>query len=277
MAGPEAEGTTTMASHPVTTPATQAAATTQATATTPATATTQTVACTTTRAQRVTKSLLGYGPLAGIVFEGSVLIQGLTRHGFSLTRDDASLLANGPLGWIQVTTFLLAGAMTIAAAVGLSRAAAAAAAKAATKAKTATKAKAATKAGRWAARLIAVYGAGLMAAGVFRADPADGFGPGAPLGKAVHVSWHGDGHLVAASIGFIALIAACFAIARSFSRAGQRGLAIYSRVTGIAFLAAFAGVTTGSNSPAIVVPFYAAVLAVFAWIAVVSIHHYRNV
>src|SRR5580698_4627520 len=107
MAGPEAEGTTTMASHPVTTPATQAAATTQATA-----PPTQTDVCTTTRAQRVTKSLLGYGPLAGIVFEGSILIQGLTRHGFSLTRDDASLLANGPLGWIQVTTFLLAGAMT---------------------------------------------------------------------------------------------------------------------------------------------------------------------
>ena len=260
MAGPEAEGTTTMASHPVTTATTQ-------------TPTTQTAACTTTRAQRVTKSLLGYGPLAGIVFEGSILIQSLTRNGFSLARDDASLLANGPLGWIQVTTFLLAGAMTIAAAVGLSRATAA------TKAATAVagKAKAATKAGRWAARLIAVYGAGLMAAGVFRADPADGFGPGAPLGKAVHVSWHGDAHLVAAGIGFIALIAACFAIARSFSRAGQRGLAIYSRVTGIAFLAAFAGVTTGSNSPAIVVPFYAAVLAVFAWIAVVSVHHYRNV
>ena len=229
------------------------------------TATIKTTACTTTRAQRVTKSLLGYGPLAGIVFEGSILIQGLTRHGFSLTHDDASLLANGPLGWIQVTTFLLAGAMTIAAAVGLRRAAAT------------TTRKAATVTGRWTARLIAVYGVGLMAAGVFRADPADGFGPGAPLGKAVHVSWHGDGHLIAASIGFIALIAACFAAARSFSRAGHRGLAIYSRVTGAAFLAAFVGVTTGSSSPAIVVPFYAAVLAVFAWMAVISVRHYRNV
>jgi hypothetical protein len=43
-------------------------------------AATQTAACTTTRAQRVTKSLLGYGPLAGIVFEGSVLIQGPRVH-----------------------------------------------------------------------------------------------------------------------------------------------------------------------------------------------------
>ena len=69
-----------------------------------------------TPAQRVTKSLLGYGVLAGVVFEASILIQGLTRHGFSIAHDDASLLANGPLGWIQIVTFLLAGAMTIAAA-----------------------------------------------------------------------------------------------------------------------------------------------------------------
>src|SRR5215510_3498097 len=160
-----------------------------------------------TPAQRVTKSLLGYGVLAGVVFETSVLIQGLTRHGFRIAHDDASLLSNGPLGWIQVTTFLLSGAMTIAAALGVRRA----------------------MASRWAPRLIAIYGAGLTAAGVFRADPADGFGPGAPAGKALHISWHSYGHLIAASIGFIALIAACFVVARYFSRQGQRGLASYSR------------------------------------------------
>ena len=204
---------------------------------------------------RVTRSLLGYGPLAGTVFVGSSFIQGLTRRGFSIAHDDASLLANGPLGWIQIATFLVAGAMTIAAAVGLGRA----------------------LPGRWASRLIGLYGAGLMAAGVFHADPADGFGPGAPAGKAAHVSWHGDGHLIAASIGFIAVIAACFVVARCLSRAGHRGMAIYSRITGVAFLAAFAGVTTGSSSPAIVLPFYAAVTAVFAWLAIVSVHLYRRV
>ena len=203
---------------------------------------------------RVTRSLLGYGPLAGAVFVGSIVIQGLTRRGFSIAHDDASLLANGPLGWIQVVTFLVAGAMTIAAAVGVHRA----------------------LPSRWAARLIGLYGAGLMAAGVFRADPADGFGPGAPAGKAAHVSWHGDGHLIAASVGFIAVIAACFVVARSLSRAGQRGLAIYSRITGVVFLAAFAGVTTGSGSPAIVLPFYAAVTAVFSWIAIVCVQLYRH-
>ena len=110
-----------------------------------------------------------------------------------------------------------------------------------------------------------------------RADPADGFGPGAPAGKAAHVSWHGDGHLIAASIGFIAMIAACFVVARYLSRAGHRGLATYSRITGVAFLAAFAGVATGSSSPAVVLPFYAAVTAVFTWLAIVCVHLYRRV
>ena len=43
------------------------------------------------------------------------------------------------------------------------------------------------------------------------------------------------------------------------------------------FGAAFAGVATGSASSAIVLPFYAAVLAAFAWLAVVSVHLYRQV
>src|ERR1700742_178641 len=76
-------------------------------------------------AHRVTRSLLGYGVLAGTVFEATILIQGLTRHGFRLAHHDASLLSNGPLGWIQIATFLVSGAMTIACAVGMQRAMAA--------------------------------------------------------------------------------------------------------------------------------------------------------
>jgi hypothetical protein len=211
-----------------------------------------------TPAQRVTRSLLGYGVLAGVVFEASVLIQGLTRHGFRIAHDDASLLSNGPLGWIQIATFLLCGAMTIAFAVGARRALAD------------------RTGGTWGPRLIAVYGAGLIGAGLLRADPADGFGPGAPAGKAAHISWHAAGHLVSASIGFTALIVACFVIARYFAGERRRGMALYSRLTGLAFLAAFAGVTTGSSSAAIVLPFYAGVLIAWIWIAVVAVHLYRR-
>ncbi len=209
-------------------------------------------------AQRVTRSLLGYGVLAGVVFEVSILIQGLTRHGFRLAHDDASLLGNGPLGWIQIATFLVSGAMTIACAAGARRALAS------------------PPAGRWGPLLIGVYGAALMAAGLLRADPADGFGPGAPAGQAAHISWHAAGHLAAASIGFSALIGACFVVARYFSREQRRGLA-YTRAS--------PGWPSWPPSPAsprarvpaaIVLPFYGGVLIAWIWIAVTSVHLYRR-
>ena len=40
----------------------------------------------------------------------------------------------------------------------------------------------------WASRLLGAYGAGLVAAGIFRADPSDGFPPGTPPGLG-EVSW----------------------------------------------------------------------------------------
>ena len=131
-----------------------------------------------------------------------------------------------PAGRIQIATFGVSGAITIACAVGMRRA----------------------MAGLLGRNLGAAADRDLRR----RADgrrparrPGLRFLPGAPAGKAMHISWHAAGHLISASIGFTALIVACFVMARYFSRERHRGLAIYSRASGLAFLAAFAGVTTG--------------------------------
>src|SRR5438309_1078519 len=113
-------------------------------------------------AGRVTRSLLGYGLVAGPFYVLVVLGQALLRPRFDLIRDDASLLSNGSFGWVQIANFLLTGAMVIAFAVGLRRAL--------------TGGQGAV----WAPILIAVYGLGLVGAGIFVADPMNGFPAGAP-------------------------------------------------------------------------------------------------
>src|SRR5947209_512281 len=68
--------------------------------------------CTPPMPVKITRSLLGYGVLAGPCYVIVVVAQAATRTGFDPARHPASVLANGPLGWIQITNFLLTGAMT---------------------------------------------------------------------------------------------------------------------------------------------------------------------
>src|SRR3712207_1231734 len=101
-----------------------------------------------TPAQRVTRSLLGYGVLAGPIYVTTSLVQALAHDGFDLTRNAWSQLAAGPHGWIQMANLMLTGAMVVTFAVGLHRAGPC----------------------RWAPRLIAVYGLGLVASGLLVVD-----------------------------------------------------------------------------------------------------------
>src|SRR5882762_1623043 len=71
--------------------------------------------------KNVTRSLLGYGVLAGPFYVVVSLIQAFTRAGFDLTRHAWSLLANGGPGWIHTVNLLLSGLMVIAGAAGMRR------------------------------------------------------------------------------------------------------------------------------------------------------------
>jgi hypothetical membrane protein len=205
-------------------------------------------------AGRVTRSLLGYGVIAGLFYVAVSLAQALTRDGFRLDEHAWSLLENGGLGWIQITNFILTGLMTVAAAAGLRRA------------------MTVGRGRRWAPLLITVYGVSMLGAGIFTADPAQGFPVGTP--EITTVSWHGMLHFLVGGIGFLCLIAVCLVLGSRFALAGSMALAWFSRVTGIVFLAAFAGIASGSHGPA-TPAFVAAVLLVWAWLATVSVHFYR--
>ncbi|WP_328853158.1 DUF998 domain-containing protein [Micromonospora globbae] len=210
------------------------------------------------RPAAVTRSLLGYGPLAGACYLASGLAQALTRDGFDLRRHDLSLLANGPLGWIHILTLMLTGLMTVASAIGVFRAL--------------PRGRATT----WAASLLAAYGLALVAAGVFVADPMNGFPVGTPDGPPTEVTPHGVLHIAAGGVGFAALVAAAFVLARFFARTSRRGWAWASLWVGLVVLAGFLGVATGSASSLAVLGLWIGVVTGWGWIAAVCIHLYRR-
>lgn len=207
---------------------------------------------------RITKSLLGYGVLAGPFYVVVAAVQVATRDGYDPTRHSVSQLANGDWGWVQTANFLLAGAMTIAAAVGVGRA-------------LGTGRRAA-----WAAALLGAYGVGLVAAGLFRADPSDGFPPGTPPGMG-EVSWHGIVHFAVAGLGFACLVAACFVVGGWFAGRGELAWAWFSRITGGVFGLSFLALSSGTGGAAMLLTFTAAVVLVWTWLAAVSVKLYRGV
>jgi hypothetical membrane protein len=209
-------------------------------------------------ADRVTKSLLGYGVIAGPIYVVVALAQALTREGFDLRRHAWSMLSNGGPGWIQIANFIVVGLMVIAFAVGLRRALTPGIG------------------ARWAPWLIGGYGASLIAAGIFRADPGLGFPVGTPGGPGP-VSWHGLLHFAAGGIGFSCLAAACLVMARRFTSEGRRGWAVCSRVSGVLFLGAFVLLASSGGGQVANLVFTAAVIAVWAWLTAVALDRYRRV
>ncbi|WP_329520729.1 DUF998 domain-containing protein [Spirillospora sp. NBC_01491] len=202
-----------------------------------------------------TRALLTCAIASAPLWGAVSLAQAATREGFDLTRHPLSTLSNGSLGWLQITNFMVAGALTIAGATGLRRALSD------------------TPGGTWAPRLIRVNGLGMIAAGAFVMDPADGFPTGTPAGMPEALTWHSYGHMAAGTIAFTALIAACYVLGRHFSRAGNRGHAIASRVAGTALLIGNGWSMTGGKGGSLTLAVGA--LTAMLWISVVAARHRR--
>jgi len=208
---------------------------------------------------KVTRVLLACGVIAGPLYIGVALIQGLTRGGFDLMHHDVSLLSNGELGWIQITNFLVTGLLVIAGAVGMRR-------------EMRREMRRAMHSGlgrTWGPLLVGIYGLGLIGAGIFVADPMNGFPPGTPA-NANTISWHGLLHFITGGLGFLALIAACFVFALRFAALGQRGWTAYSAATGIIFFAAFFGIASGSGQAWSIIGFWIGVVLAWAWLSVMA-------
>lgn len=204
----------------------------------------------------VTRSLLGYGVVAGAFYLVVGLALALTRDGFDLTSHPLSLLMLGERGWMQRANIIVVGAMTLAAAVGFARALAG------------------SRAGRRAGVLLGVYGLALVASGIFPPDPMDGFPPGTSEGDPTIA---GILHLAAGGIGFLALAAAAVAVGGWFAARELTRWATLSRVAAAVIVIGFVGGAALATSGAGVLLLWLAVVVGWAWLAGASIQTYRTV
>jgi hypothetical membrane protein len=198
--------------------------------------------------------MLAAGVIAGPLFVATAAVQILTRDGFDLRRHPLSLLSVGEYGWIQVTNFVLAGILCIIFSVGVARVLTDG------------------PGSRWGPRFCALFGAGLVIGGVFRADPALGFPAGAPEGYPAHLTTHAMIHAFAPPLAFLSLIAACLVIARRFTADGMRRAALLTRM-----VAAVCFVLSVPVGPGFSIRLFVAVALAFAWLAAYGVYLLRRI
>lgn len=162
------------------------------------------------------KQLLTWGAIAGPLFVITFLIQGFARLNYNPLRHPVSSLALGEFGWIQVTNFIVAGLLMLAFALGLRFALRP------------------QRGSTWGLLLVAIWGIGLLGAGLFPTDPVSGYPPGTP-GLLLNPTAHGALHDQFSLAGFLALTMACFVFGHRFASRGERGWAFYSMITGFLF------------------------------------------
>jgi hypothetical protein len=205
------------------------------------------------RSAAVTRSLLGWGVVAGPFYILVGLVLAFTRSGFDLSRHALSLLTLGDLGWLQRGNLALTGLMVVAAALGILRA---------------------IRNGRGLAIgvLTGVDGVALILSAVFVPDPVTGFPPGSQGGV---MTGSGVLHLVFGAVGFVAIAAASVAHGVWCRSIGNARSATASFVLGDVVVLGFSCGAALATSPVGITLLWLAVLAQFAWLALASAQIYR--
>ena len=203
---------------------------------------------------RATRSLAGYGVIAGPVYVGLSLVQALTRDGFDLGRHAWSQLALGEWGWVQTANLVATGLMSLVFSVALRRTLAGG------------------RGGRAVPVLVAVFGLGVLLAGVFPADPAAGF----PVGMATPAtpSLHGMLHLMTSGVGFLALAAAMVVMAVRYAAEHRRGRSAFSVVAAAALVGGFAAIASGAGAG--VAAFSTGIVTALTWLSLLGADAYSR-
>lgn len=198
---------------------------------------------------RGTGRLLLGGVVAGPLFLAVWWVQALTRDGFDPTTHPLSLLSLGGPGWIQITNFVVTGALYVACAVGMRRVLHPG------------------RGGTWGPGLVGALGVGLVVSGVFVTDAGAGFPEGGPAGAPV-LSWHGALHGVGFALAFGATTVGALVFARRFAALGRWGWVGVCVATVVAALAAGAWPDPDSLSVRLVI----ATAIQFGFVAAVAAH-----
>jgi hypothetical protein len=188
-----------------------------------------------------TNALLAGGLVAGPLFIATATVQGLLREGFDISRHPFSALSVGDFGWVQIANFVVTGLLVIAGSTGLRRV---------------------LPATRRARRGTS----GLVAAGVFVTDAADGFPVGTPEGLPDTYSWHAMAHGVVTPLAFLAIVAACFVLAGPLAERYGCGWGRASRLVPVGVVLVMAAPGLGGISLRLAV----ATALVLGWLAAVS-------
>ena len=192
--------------------------------------------------------LLRAGVLAGPLFVVTVTAQMLVRDGYDLLHHPLSMLALGEGGWVQSLNFVVAGILSLAFAIGLVRVLR-------------------IGPGRRAIPiLLGLYGVGLVLGGIFTADPALGFPPGAPEGIQPTLSAHATVHAFAPMLAFLSLIVAALVVARRLWWQERRGIAVASALVSLVCFVLSVPIGSGSS-----VRLYLAITIAFAWLTAYAV------